>query len=403
MARNTHNAFSVRKRQHQGQEVWALVAADAQPVEQAERFIHTLVLRGLSPRTRRTYAYDLLAAYRWMDEADRCPEEVTGEDLVAFIDYMKRPPPASPSTINRRLRLLQRLVEFLTGAAPVVAAWRQHTHALNFHSRSRRGSVRIKEPHRVIRPLTDTQVMAFYASLKTWRDRSMMLLMLAEGLRSAEVLNLRVNDIDALGQSLRILGKGNKQRVMPLAEAAVNTLRLYAQLERPTTDSQAMFVVLKGPGRGQPLSAEGLRRIFRYHRGKSGVTAANPHRFRHCFGANMTRCRVPLLVLARMMGHSSPHTTMRYVEVAQADVREAYDQALTQLSVIRSVQSRTLPVPSAALPQQPDSHQLLKLMDAMITCLESHRRDEPDPRRAQQLHRFIKRMQKAGYDLKDIL
>jgi site-specific recombinase XerD len=330
MSTYTHNAFSVRKCQRQGQPVWELVC-EGQPVERAERFIHTLVLRGLSPRTRRTYAYDLLEAYRWMAEADRQPEHVTGDDLVAFIDYMQRPPPASPSTINRRLRLLQRFVEFLTGAAPTVAAWRQHTHALHFHTRSRRGSVRIKEPHRVIHPLKDTQVMSFYASLKTWRDRSMMLLMWAEGLRSAEVLNLKVNDIDALGQSLRILGKGNKQRVMPLAEAAVNTLRLYARLERPTTDSRAMFVVLKGPRRGQPLSVEGLRRIFRYHRGKSGITEANPHRFRHSFGATMTRCRVPLLVLARMMGHSSPHTTMRYVEIEDPELRAHYLQALDVL------------------------------------------------------------------------
>ena len=164
MTRNTHNAFTVGKRQRQGQTVWELVAADGQPVEKAERFIHTLVLRGLSPRTQRTYAYDLLETYRWMAEADRQPEEVNGDDLVTFIDYMKRPPPASPSTINRRLRLLQRFVQFLTGAAPVVAAWRQHTHALNFHTRSRRGSVRIKEPHRVIHPLKDAEVIRFYAS-----------------------------------------------------------------------------------------------------------------------------------------------------------------------------------------------------------------------------------------------
>jgi site-specific recombinase XerD len=300
-------------------------------VEDAGRFIHTLVLRGLSPRTRRTYAYDLLAAYRWMDEADRDPEQCTGDDLVAFIDYMQRPPPTAPSTINRRLRLLQRFVEFLTGTAPVVAAWRQHTHALHFHTRSRRGSVRIKEPHRVIHPLKDTEVMRFYTSLKTWRDRSMMLLMWAEGLRAAEVLGLSVNDIDPQGQGLRILGKGNKQRVMPLADVAANTLRLYAQLERPVTHSQAMFVVLKGARRGQPLSAEGLRRIFRYHRTKSGITQANPHRLRHTFGASMTRCRVPLLVLARMMGHSSPHTTMRYVEIEDPELRAHYLEALDVL------------------------------------------------------------------------
>ena len=235
---------------------------------------------------------------------------------------------ASPSTINRRLRLLQRFPEFLTGAAPVVAAWRQYNHALHFHSRSRRGSLRIKEPHRVVHPLKDRQVLEFYSSLRTWRDRAMVLLMWAEGLRAAEVLALTVNDIDAIGQSLRIHGKGRKQRVMPLAEAVATTLRLYGQLERPTTSSQAVFVVLKGRRRGKPLSMDGLRRIFRYHRSKSGIKQANPHRFRHSFGATMTRCRVPLLVLARMMGHSSPHTTMRYVEIEDHELRAHYQQAL---------------------------------------------------------------------------
>jgi integrase/recombinase XerD len=331
MASNTHNTFAVRMRQRQSQQVWELITADGQPVEDAERFIHTLVLRGLSPRTRRTYAYDLLSAYRWMDEDTRVPEELSGEDLLAFIDYLQSSPSASASTINRRLRLLQRFVQFLTGSAPVIDAWQQQNHALHFHTRSRRGSMRIKEPHRVVHPLKDTQVLEFYSSLKTWRDRAMVLLMWAEGLRSAEVLNLTVNDIDPQGQSLRIHGKGRKQRVMPLAEVVATTLHLYGQLERPTTDSQAIFVVLKGARRGAPLSSDGLRRIFRYHRIKSGITQANPHRFRHSFGANMTRCRVPLLVLARMMGHSSPHTTMRYVEIEDEELRTHYNQALDVL------------------------------------------------------------------------
>ena len=75
-------------------------------------------------------------------------------------------------------------------------------------------------------------------------------------------------------------------------------------------------------------------------------------------------------------------------------------------AIIRSVQSRTLPslpVPVTGLTPQDESSQLIKLMEAMITCLESHRRDELDSSRSKQLHRFIKRMRKAGYDLKDIL
>ncbi len=331
MACDTHNPFAVRMRQGQSQQVWELVAADGKLVADAERFIHTLVLRGLSPRTRRTYAYDLLAAYRWMYEDDREPDQLSGEDMLAFIDYLQRRASSSPSTINRRLRLLQRFVQFLTGAAPVIEAWRHHTHALSFHSRSRRGSLRIKEPHRVVHPLTDAQVLKFYCSLKTWRDRAMMLLMWADGLRSAEVLNLTINDIDPEGHSLRIHGKGRKQRVMPLADAVATALHLYDQLERPVTSAQSVFIVLKGPHRGCPLSTEGLRRIFRYHRSRSGILQANPHRFRHCFGANMTRCRVPLLVLARMMGHSSPHTTMRYVDIEDHELREHYQHALDAL------------------------------------------------------------------------
>jgi len=345
MDHDIHNAFAVRQGQRHAQPVWELRQADGQPIEDAERFLHTLMVRGLSPRTRRTYAYDLLAAYRWMDEAQRQPRQLVGEDLVAFIDYLQRPPPASPSTINRRLRLLQRFVQFLTGTAPFVAAWRQYTHALHFHSRSRRGSVRIKEPHRVVQPLKDAQVLEFYSSLKTWRDRAMVLLMWAEGLRAAEVLNLTINDIDATSKSLRILGKGRKQRVMPLADAVAATLRLYAQVERPATDSLSVFIVLKGPRRGSPLSMDGLRRIFRYHRGKSGVTQANPHRFRHSFGTNMTRRRVPLLVLARMMGHSSPQTTMRYVEIEDAELRAHYRQALDVLKT-QGVLHETHPLPT---------------------------------------------------------
>jgi site-specific recombinase XerD len=333
MTCHTSNAFTIRLSQGPWQPAWELSGPDAQPVVDAQRFLHTVLLRGLCARTCRTYAYDLLAAYRWMHDHHRQPRQITGDDLVAFIEHMQRPPAASPSTINRRIRLLQRFVQFLTGLAPVVAAWGYPTHASRFHCRSRRGSMRLKEPHRLVQPLKDDHVLQFYRSLKTWRDRSMMLLMWAEGLRTAEVLKLTVNDIDLSEQSIRIQGKGNKQRLMPLADALARTLHLYAQLERPATASQTLFVVLKGPRRGAPLSTEGLRRLFRYHRATSGVAQANPHRFRHCFGANMTRCRVPLLVLARMMGHNSPHTTMRYVQIEDPELRAHYLQALAALHI----------------------------------------------------------------------
>ena len=81
--------------------------------------------------TGRTYAYDLLCAYRWMNESALQAQQITGEDMLGFIDYQQRGPLAAPSTINRRLRLLQRLVASLTGTTPLIPAWEHQTHALS--------------------------------------------------------------------------------------------------------------------------------------------------------------------------------------------------------------------------------------------------------------------------------
>ena len=328
---NHPGAFSVRMQPWGAEERWQLLGPDGEPLPEAERFLHTLMLRGLSPRTRRTYGFDLLCAYRWMSEATLQPDQVCGDQLLEFVEFCQRPPPASPSTINRRLRLLQRFVDFLTGAPPMVQPWKYQSHAASFYGPARKGSLRLKEPYRVVHPLKDAEVLEFFSSLKTWRDRAITLLMWAEGLRSREVLNLTIPDLDFHHMSLRIQGKGNKERVMPLARPVANALVLYLRLERAAVSSPRLFLALKTPQRGRPLSMAGLRTIFRYHRKASGVRAANPHRFRHSFGATMTRHRTPLLALAKMMGHSSPNTTMRYVEIEDAELRGLYLEAIEKL------------------------------------------------------------------------
>jgi site-specific recombinase XerD len=226
--------------------------------------------------------------------------------------------------------VLQRFLAFLHDQPLRLPSW-----ALSqppWHSaRGARGAfLRVKEPQRLVQPLPDRQFLEFFASLRTWRDRSIALLMWAEGLRSFEILGLDLGDVDFQLRNLRILGKGNKERIMPLAEPVADILTRYLQIERPPSATSALFVVLKAPHRGEPLTLAGLRRIFRYHRAHSGIHAANPHRLRHSFATNMTRLRVPLLLLAKMMGHSSPQTTMRYVQIEDHQLRELYEQALEQ-------------------------------------------------------------------------
>ena len=167
-------------------------------------------------------------------------------------------------------------------------------------------------------------------------DRSIAL-MLLDGLRSREVLDLQLESLQLADAQIRVLGKGSKHRLLPVPAETVEALQSYLRLERPLTNSPFLFVSLKGPRRGQPLTPAGLRSLFRHHRLCSQVSCANPHRLRHTFGADMVRGGISLPALQHLMGHSHIRTTMLYVQLAPQDVWREY---------ARAVQNRTrLPFP----------------------------------------------------------
>ncbi|HVH73196.1 MAG TPA: site-specific integrase [Candidatus Dormibacteraeota bacterium] len=110
----------------------------------------------------------------------------------------------------------------------------------------------------------------------------------------------------------------------------------YLRLERPATNSPALFVSLKGRGRGQPMTAGGLRSLFRHHRLLSQVRQANPHRLRHTCGRDMVQAGMSLPALQRLMGHSQIATTMLYVELAPQDVWREYARAIEKRKALDS-------------------------------------------------------------------
>jgi site-specific recombinase XerD len=111
---------------------------------------------------------------------------------------------------------------------------------------------------------------------------------------------------------IRVRGKGNKTRFLPLAPEAAQLLDHYLRLERPTTAANALFVSLKGPARGARMTPAGLRSLFRHHRRTTGVKIANPHRFRHTFASDMVRAGVSLPALMQLwdMRRSRPPSSI---------------------------------------------------------------------------------------------
>jgi integrase len=199
--------------------------------------------------------------------------------------------------------------------------------------------LRVKEPKRIVMPLSVDEVARFWSSFRTSRDLAIVGLMLLQGLRSKEVIALNCEDVLLSESQMRVRGKGNKIRFLPLASDTVLLLDHYLRLERPEGCGPPLFVSLQGPARGTRMTPAGMRSLFRHHRRVSQTAPAHPHSFRHTFASDMVRAGISLPALMQLMGHAHISTTMVYVQISPRDVFEQYTRAVAQQ--IRP----TLPIP----------------------------------------------------------
>jgi integrase/recombinase XerD len=314
-----------------------------QEVDWANAFLDTQRIRQLSLRSLRAYAYDLLHFARWWAK-NKPLSEITESSLLDYVRYqLDQAPKPTPQTVNHRLTVLRCLYRFHCGGEiPPGQFHFQRTYTTRSslgYGRPRRAvasGLRLRQPRRVIVPLSAQEVAKFWASFRTFRDLALVGLMLLDGLRSCEVLAVQIEDLQLADAQMWVLGKGSKKRVLPLPNELIQVLQNYLRLERPLTNSPYLFVSLKGRQRGRPMAAAGLRSLFRHHRVRSRIVNANPHRLRHTFGADMVHAGISLPALQHLMGHSQIQTTMLYVQLAPQDVWREY---------ARAVQNRTQLLP----------------------------------------------------------
>ena len=319
-------------------------------------FLGYLADRNYSAQTVRAYAYDLVAFCRWLQGEGLGLDEVTTDVLLRFLTSCReasvggrhggnvysirdgRSSGYAPSTINRRLAAISALFAFLSirepgrvnpvprGREGRAAARGERTGMLGHLARPRQRSVlRVRQSRRLPRGLDRAEVVSLIGSLRTWRDRAIAGLMLYSGLRSAEVLSLEVRDVDIARRWVRVVGKGDKERRVPIDIEVAGVIQTYLLAERPEATTSRLFVVAKGPHRGQPLTPAGLRTVFRYHRARSGVQAGHPHALRHTFGTALAEAGVDLAVMQALLGHDHVDSTATYIHLAPGHVRKEFD------------------------------------------------------------------------------
>jgi integrase/recombinase XerD len=323
-----------------GYSPYRLLDGTGSPVRIINEFLDAQAIRSLSPRSLRAYGFDLLNfATWWAARRKRSSlQSLTQSHLLEYVRHqLTLKPRPTAQTVNHRLTVLRCLYRFHSGSD---IPWSRSSVVTSYKTQNPLGygrpthgvtGLKLKQTRRVVIPLSAEEVLRFWKSFRTYRDISIVTLMLADGLRSREVLALHCSDLVLSQACLRVSGKGNKERILPLSEETLETINQYVHVERPITNASSLFVSLKGRRRGQPMTPAGLRSLFRHHRKKTGIAQANPHRFRHTFGADMVRAGVSLPALMHLMGHANIQTTLLYTELSREDVWQQYRMAVRKL------------------------------------------------------------------------
>jgi len=316
------------------------IDGDGKLVDQANKFFEACEVHGNSMDSVRTYVFGLMRFFTWLQSDWDRFEKFTQKDLQDWMASMKTEG-LKPNSINQRLNCVRGFYRFCFNApiprAPGVLypkGYYRNRRYVNYNDNAGRRPHRelyIKVPKPVMKPMTPEEVNKFMAHLRRYRDVAVVLAMLSCGLRSMEVIALKLEDVDFNLCQMRVSGKRRKERIVPMSFPVMKAFEKYLIFERPSNSKNRFFVILRGKASGQPLNRETFRTFFRYHRKKSGVMAAHPHEFRHVFASDLARSGVQAQVIQELLGHAEIKTTEIYIDLNIDDVRAEYDRAMKRI------------------------------------------------------------------------
>jgi len=284
------------------------------------------------PNTLLAAAYDLKVFFT---EVVKQPADVSTADVLGFIKSQRAPrcgprvvrledgeAGLSARTIKRRLASVSGLFDYLAARGDAGVATNPVPRGLATRVRRGRPGVRgvplIRAPRTLPRVLEPADAEAFLTALRTHRDRAMAQAMLLGGLRRCEVLGLRLPDLRPGERRVFVAeGKGGRQRIVPVSARFFSTGAAYYDTERPRTcGTDRIFVVLKGPRRGQPLSAAGLDEIVDGARRRAGLEHLTCHQLRHTCFTRLREAGMALEAIQAQAGHASIESTRVYLHLA---------------------------------------------------------------------------------------
>jgi site-specific recombinase XerD len=272
--------------------------------------------RGAAERTRRAYAVDLNGFVEWVDPQGLGPTDIRHRDVRRYAAGLSSAE-AAPATVARKLAAIRGLYGFLVrteragqNPAELVSSPKRVEKLPNVLSAEQMRSLLERIPAHTPLEL---------------RDRAMLELAYSCGLRCEEIVNLDEGALDFETEQLRVLGKGSKERLLPVGEPAQRALRRYTERGRRAlaTDPRERALFLSKSGK-RLSNSDITRRLGLWTREAAISAGVSPHSLRHSFATHLLEGGADLRTIQELLGHASISTTQVYTRVDAARLRDTY-------------------------------------------------------------------------------
>lgn len=286
-----------------------------------QKFLDWLsVERGLSPNTLAAYSRDLVQFAEFAESRGvKEPDSVDEKLIMDFVSKLERAR-YTPASLARKISTIRGFFKFLL-------AERELEKNPLFALRSYR------PPRRLPKSLDVDDVSRLLSAPDTrsdlgLRDKAMLETLYATGLRVSELISLKISDVDLKSRFIRCVGKGNKERLVPLGEVAAQYINSYLEGPRNRLSGGRVSEYLFLTEQGRPMSRVMFWKIIKKYARVAGITKEiTPHTLRHSFATHLLERGADLRSLQEMLGHSSIATTQIYTHVSRDHLREVYRES----------------------------------------------------------------------------
>ncbi len=293
---------------------------DAENNDLLDQFLsHLRIERGLSDNTVSSYSSDLVKYFGYLSQIKRIPLQVTREDIAEYTGVMKNKNGYSARTIARNLSAIKMFYRFLIteGRLTINPA---------------RLLDPVKLPGRLPGTLSHDEVERLLncPDIKTalgQRDSAMLELLYATGLRVSELVGLHLVNMNLEPGYIRTIGKGSKERIVPMGDKARDALKLYLSYGRRELirEKNSPFLFLNA--KGDSMSRQGFWKIIKKYGIMAGITKKiTPHSLRHSFATHLLEGGADLRSVQIMLGHSDISTTQIYTHVSRERLKKIHEK-----------------------------------------------------------------------------